>query len=161
MKNLTPPFSDRPIGSKGTRLGNTEQIILRMFLQTKILKGRALFNFLLTPTDIQHSQFADQAGMKLWAKLKSKRIDCLLENNLDIWILEVKDVVRPNAIGQLLVYKAMYESQFKPVKPVKLGIIAGMDDLDVRRVAQMNDINIFIVNFNPHDHRFDMLMRRR
>ena len=153
-------FSDGRILQGAKRMKTTEQLILKMFMQTRLIMGKATFNYTLEPTNIQHSVFATDKDKQLYTFLKSKRIDVVMENEREIWILEVKEIVRPAAIGQLLVYRDMFLQRVRPVKPVHLGIVAGRDDQDVRIVASKYGIKVFVVNFDPQDHRFDALLNR-
>jgi len=75
----------------------------------------------------------------------SKKIDLVVETWAAIWIIEVKWKVRPSAVGQLIVYRDMYKELFQPAKPIKLGIIAALDDISTRKVAEKMGFTIWIV----------------
>ena len=73
------------------------------------------------------------------------RIDAVVYTDSCIWLLEVKDRVRKSAIGQLLVYKEWFEKNYRPVLPIRLAIVAAVDDVMVRAVAEKLGIQVFLV----------------
>ena len=90
----------------------------------------------LRPTDDPEMYYA-------WMMLRAKRIDVVAHTRDAIWLLEVKDRLRPSAIGQLLVYRNLYERQFRPLLPIRLGVICGDTDPMVEPACADLGIKIF------------------
>ena len=55
---------------------------------------------------------------KSWHALTDKRIDLVVHDKNDIWILEITPKVSKAAVGGCLTYKKLYLEQFKPTKNV-------------------------------------------
>lgn len=90
-------------------------------------------------------KYITQNEKQLWARLTSKRVDAVGETQDQIFVCEVKDRLRPSALGQALTYKTLYEEQFKPEKPVTPAIITEYDDADMRHVCEVYGVRIFMV----------------
>lgn len=82
---------------------------------------------------------------QLWKTLTSKRIDAVGETENIIYVCEIKDRLRPSALGQALTYKILYEEQFKPQKPVQAAIITEYDDKDMRHVCEHYNVRIWMI----------------
>lgn len=122
-----------------------ETRILREFLAKKELEGRYEFDVRLFPEIKPLEEGADPGAYYAWLMLRAKRIDALCETADTIWILEVKDVLRPSAVGQVLLYADVYDRQFHPLKPLRLGIVAGEDDPVVRPTCDRLGIKVWIM----------------
>ena len=81
----------------------------------------------------------------MWKKLTAKRIDALVETSDAFHIIEVKRVMLPSGIGQLLVYAYMFNEQFKPKKMVKLWYVTYYNDPDVEHICKQLGINTWSV----------------
>ena len=81
----------------------------------------------------------------LWNRLTSKRIDAVAETVGNIYVIEIKDRLRPSAVGQALTYKTLYEEQFAPHKPVITTIVTELGDLDMQHVCDAYNIKVFEV----------------
>lgn len=81
----------------------------------------------------------------LWNRLTSKRIDAVAETTNEIYVIEIKDRLRPSAVGQALTYKTLYEEQFKPTKPVIPAIIARYGDPDMQHVCDVYNIKTWVI----------------
>lgn len=74
-----------------------------------------------------------------------KRIDAVWYRPGEIWLLEVKKRISNAAVGALLTYKMLFTEQRKPMKPVRLGIIARYTNLEVQRLCNTLGIKFWIV----------------
>ena len=93
------------------------------------------------PTEVKGDPKLEAA----WLHLKQERIDAVVETEKEIILVEIKDVVRKSAIGQLIHYKRRFEEEYKPEKPIKLMIVAGEDDPEVRKTAEEEGIEVVVV----------------
>ena len=123
-----------------------EYQIMAEFLRRRILEGKWSFSVKLKPPERPLRPFETPFEYKIWQTLHSKRIDAICETPSYIWIIEVKDLVRSSAIGQLLVYRELYQEQYHPVKPIRLAIVAGEDDPQVRKVAMKLGIKVWVMD---------------
>lgn len=74
-----------------------------------------------------------------------KRIDAVGYCEDCIWLFEVKNRAGLSAMGQVLAYKALFERDFKPSLPVKLGVVCEAKATDVDYLYQLNDITCFVI----------------
>jgi len=81
----------------------------------------------------------------LWNRLTSKRIDAVAETPSNIYVIEIKDRLRPSAVGQALTYKTLYEEQFKPEKPVIATILTKLSDPDMKHVCDVYNIEVWMI----------------
>lgn len=79
----------------------------------------------------------------LWQKITSKRIDAVCERKNIIYIIEIKDRLRPSAIGQVLTYLILYQEQFAPEKPLQGVILTEFTDPDMMHVADHYKIKVW------------------
>jgi len=100
--------------------------VMRRFLALNRLEGIYTFWVVLdTPQSVElRRKHASEPTIWMW----QKQIDAICETEKEIWIIEVKERVRPSAVGQLLVYQDLYVKQYNPVKNVKKLLIARLDD---------------------------------
>ena len=120
--------------------------IMRLFLGLGLLKGEYRFNVRLFPEVIEPAPEAEPEMYFAWHMLRAKRIDAVCERPDAIWLLEVKDVLRPSAIGELLTYRALYDRQFRPLRPLRLGVVCGEDDELVRPACEEQGIRVWVLN---------------
>ena len=93
-----------------------------------------------TPMEVQ-----TDAERQLWRTMTAFRIDAVMETETQIYVIEVKDRLRPSAIGQALTYSFLYTKLFKPQKPVIPSIICGLDDPDTHAVCDKYQIRVWVV----------------
>ena len=82
---------------------------------------------------------------QLWRQMTAFRIDTVIETRDAIYVCEVKDRLRPSAIGQALTYAHLYQKIHKPTKPVIPAIITAMDDPDTHQVTDKYGIKVWVV----------------
>jgi len=75
----------------------------------------------------------------------AKRIDAVAETTDTIYVIEVKDRLRPSAIGQALTYKTLYKEQYPTTKNVQPVILTTYTDLDMLHVAEVYHIQVWVV----------------
>lgn len=85
------------------------------------------------------------AERQLWRQMTAFRIDAVIETPANIYVAEVKDRLRPSAIGQALTYAHLYQKKFSPPKPVIPAIITAMDDPDTHQVTDKYQIKVWVV----------------
>jgi len=123
-----------------------EYEVMKEFLNRRILVGEWKFDVKLFPPERPLRPFETPLDYRIWQHLHAKRIDAVCIDAAFTWILEVKDLLRPSAIGQLYVYKHLYERQYKPVKPIRLGIVVGELDPQVLEVCREHGIKVWCMD---------------
>jgi len=78
-------------------------------------------------------------------RLTAKRIDAVCERKNKIYVIEIKDRLRPSALGQALTYKTLYEEQYAPQKQVQPVILTEYQDLDMQHVCDVYNVEVWIV----------------
>lgn len=71
----------------------------------------------------------------MWRALNAKRIDALAETDKEVWIIEVSNDPGFRAIGQLMVYRNLWNEDPKIEKPVKLILVCAIVDPDLLSTA--------------------------
>jgi len=112
-----------------------EAKVLEEFMRSGILDGKWSFDVRLKSKKAEAVKIEDEMMRVMWEALTAKRIDAVCETPVDVNIIEVKRVMLPSGIGQLMVYAYMYNEQFKPKKPVKLWYVTWYNDPDVEHIA--------------------------
>jgi len=107
--------------------------------------GKISFDWRLPVRHVPSEIRGDPKLEAAWLHLKQERIDAVVETDEEIILVEIKDVVRKSAIGQLLHYKRRFEEEYKPDKPIKLMIVAGEDDPEVRKTAEEEGIEVVVL----------------
>jgi len=87
----------------------------------------------------------DKKYQDMAIRLTQKRIDVVAYRGSNTYIIEIKDKAGLSAIGQLIAYKKLYEDQYGVNKIKGLAIVATSADQDIRKVAGVLNIKIFIV----------------
>jgi len=110
--------------------------LARRFLAKNELKGTWQFSVPLdTPTTEElQRQFPDIpiGELRLWGKW----VDAVCEADDAVWLIEFSERVRDSALGHMLTYDRLYRIQYKPSKPVRLMVVARVDDPAVRHTLE-------------------------
>ena len=120
--------------------------IMSEFLDRKLLEGEYEFDVRLFPQVIPPAPEEAPEMYFAWQMLRAKRVDAVCKRVDAIWLLEVKDVLRPSAIGELLTYRALYDRQFHPLLPIRLGVVCGEDDELVRPACAEQGIVVWVLD---------------
>lgn len=83
------------------------------------------------------------AGM--WEKITARRIDAVAHTTDRIDIIEFRPFAGPSAIGQLLMYKTLYEMEVKPTKPIKLILITDLITDHILLTAKAAGIEVIVI----------------
>jgi len=79
-----------------------------------------------------------KAGEVLW----KKRIDAVGYKANEIIIIEVKPNAGASAIGQILGYIQLYRNEIKPAQKIIGMIVTDFPDIDLRKIAENNQIEV-------------------
>jgi len=82
----------------------------------------------------------DETTKSMWTRLTQKRIDVLGQRDDRIDIIEVKPVLRPSAVGQVLTYKNLFDQQFSPKRPTRAVILFQIAQPDMIQTAEKLNI---------------------
>ena len=122
-----------------------EYEIALQWLQKHAPDGTIHFDWRLPARYIPLSVQGNPELEEVWRHLKQERIDAVVFTENEIILVEIKDVVRKSAIGQLIHYKKRFEEEYKPDKPIRLQIVAGEDDPVVRKTAEDEGIEVLVL----------------
>lgn len=81
----------------------------------------------------------------MWKRLTQKRIDVVFRSELGVTLFEVKDRLEPASIGQLLMYRDLWEKEFPTIPVLDLIIVCGMGDPVVEESAIKQGIDVEVV----------------
>jgi len=87
-------------------------------------------------------------------RIIDRKIDAVVQNEEETWILETKIRLNPSAVGQAITYRELYQQTFpEDHRRVRAGIICEYDDPMVRRVAEAQGLTIFLCPPNKTEAR--------
>jgi len=122
-----------------------EQDIMDKFHRANLIDAIWSYDVPLKVREMPLPDYMTDAEATLWSRLTSKRIDAVAETTGNIYTIEIKDRLRPSAVGQALTYKTLYEEQFAPRKPVTAAIVTEFDDYDMQHVCSVYNVKVWIV----------------
>ena len=122
-----------------------ETQIVDKFHQKNSLTAEYEYDIPLKIRETPLPSYATEKERILWNKLTSKRIDIVAKTKDKIYVIEVKDRLRPSAVGQALTYKILYQEQYKPTQPVIPTILTTMSDPDMKHVCDVLKITVWMV----------------
>ena len=96
-----------------------------------MLSGEWMYDVRLVSKKLEWVKYKEEPWYRLWLKVTAKRIDAVCIDEAYVNIIEVKRYMLASGVGQLLLYKKMYQEQYKPKKPIRLWLIAYYPDPDV------------------------------
>ena len=73
------------------------------------------------------------------------RIDAVGYTENEVWLFEVKPRAGRSALGQLLGYANWYLHDFRPEKPLRLGVVCEMVDANMAPLFRRYGIRVFVV----------------
>lgn len=77
--------------------------------------------------------------------VRRKQIDMVFEKENEIWLVEAKEKLNFEALGQVLTYEKLYREQFSPQKALKLGIVCEEGDSGIEQACQSQGMKVFIL----------------
>jgi len=122
-----------------------EKLIAERWVKQVPIQGRREWDLHLNVPPVELPAYWTKKDIANYEGLKAKRIDLVVHADREIWIIEITPKVSKAAVGGCLTYKNLYEKQFKPSKPVRLGIIVEVDDPAYHDTLKNNDINLWVV----------------
>lgn len=86
------------------------------------------------------AKFEVNVGMK-----EPKYIDMVFEKEDETWLIEAKNTLNYESIGQVLSYKELYLKSVVSPKIVKLGIVCEKSNSDIEQACKRHGIKIFVL----------------
>jgi len=100
-----------------------EAAVMRNFIRYGPLRGYWFFDVPLhTPQSLRLFRAADPLYRRE-SRLYVKRIDAVCITETTCWILEVKERLRPSGIGELAMYRDLFEEQYEVDRPRRMGYV--------------------------------------
>jgi hypothetical protein len=120
-------FPAQPL-PKYPHLGPYESVLWDTYLKSRPIPfTRCAYDVCLKVPYIYGLSFPESVK-KDWEYLTAFKIDCVCDT-VDSWILvEIKSFLSPAAIGQLLMYKALFEVEMLPKKRIDLWLVCRKAD---------------------------------
>lgn len=126
-------------------LKKDEKEIAERFLAHYSLGGINYWDVHLDSPDLHFPDHWTKREIEHWKTLRAKRIDLLIVRKEDIWIFEITPKVSKAAVGGVLSYRDMFKRQYKPHKPVKVGIVVAVDDPAYHNIIDIYNIKLYVV----------------
>lgn len=86
---------------------------------------------------------------RLTRAITRKRVDVVASTATDRWIFELKERIGLSALGQLLTYAELYQTEYYLDVPLLLGAVGWRIAPDIEGTFDLHAINIFIVYPQP------------
>lgn len=133
------------IPNKFPHMRPDEVAILKRYLSTKAPGGKITINFRypIEPS-LQPKDFPEPL-LTSWIALNQKRSECVIETPSSAYIIEVKDRVNTQALGQLMNYRDLYRKFVSSTRSIYLVCVAREDDPQVRPSLEDAGIQVVIV----------------
>lgn len=122
-----------------------EKAIAQRFVDGNYLQGRYEYDVNLQSADVIFPAHWTKKDLEHWSALRAKRIDIVVHASDAIWIIEVTPKLSKTAVGGCLTYKNLYETEFNPQLPVRLGVVVEVDDLTYHPVLETLNIRLWVV----------------
>jgi len=122
-----------------------EEQIMQKFHQKPPFEANWSYDVHLRVRDTTKKTELTPKDQQLWNQMTAKRIDAVAETPTNIYVIEIKDRLRPSAVGQALTYKILYEEQYRPTKPVTATIITEFGDPDMQHVCDVLKIRVWVI----------------
>ena len=123
-----------------------ETEILNRFIKLGHLVGDYVFDFRLPYELTEGEKLLPVEEQRMLVSLKSMRIDAVVETPNEIWIVEVAKGLELSYTGKLLGYTLLYKKLFKPMKPIKMAVVAVKDNVMARWALEELGTKIWIVS---------------
>ena len=122
-----------------------EEAIMEKYHETVGMVGEWSYDVPLKVRETPVPSYMTDNESLLWQRITAKRIDAVCEKRDVIYIIEIKDRLRPSAIGQVLTYLVLFEEQFAPQKRLQGVVLTGYTDPDMMHVADVYNIEVWVV----------------
>ena len=109
------------------------------------IQGRREWDVHLDVPRVEVPDYWTKKDIANYESLVAKRIDLVVHSSDAVYIMEITPKLSKAAIGGCMAYKDLYEKQFKPDLPVKMGIIVEVDDPAYHSTLKNNDIRLWVV----------------
>jgi len=73
------------------------------------------------------------------------RIDAVCYKARTVYILEIKERLRPSGVGELIVYKQLFREQYEPDKELVLGYVVRRDEETLHSTLSKEQIRLWVV----------------
>ena len=115
--------------------GAPELKLLDIFINSGKLKGR-----FEREVKVGKRIFKTERGTFDWRK----SIDLVCKADNEVWVIEGKNRLNYQAVGEVLTYGTLYSEQF-PEKRIRLGIVCGLIEEEILKTCRKYDIIVFEV----------------
>jgi hypothetical protein len=122
-----------------------EKAICERWLKAASLQGKMEYDVHLDTPTLNAPAWWTKKDLTNWNAVTAKRIDLVVHASDAIWVMEITPKVSKAAVGGCMFYKGLYEKQFHPSLPVKIGIICEMDDPSYHWILKNNKIRLWVV----------------
>lgn len=117
------------------RKGKGELRILDIFIGSSVLKGKF-------EREVKTGKriFKTERGTFDWRK----SIDLTCKGDTEVWVLEGKNRLNYEALGEVLTYSTLYAEEF-PEKRLKMGIVCGTTEEEILKTCRKHGVTVFEV----------------
>jgi hypothetical protein len=122
-----------------------EKEIAERFRNNAYLDGKYIYDVELKASEVIVPAHWTKKDIEHWEALKSKRIDLVVEQDNKVWIIEITPKLSKAAIGGVISYRELYQTQYKPKVAVSLAVVCEVDDPAYHTTCNRFGIKIWVV----------------
>lgn len=147
-KKFSFVFPRKTILTKYPQLGYKENLIWTAFLKQVPWDDIEYIAYAVRVGKPYVPKFTtDESVLRMVAAVTTPRIDAVVYRKSEIWLMEIKEIVNLATLGQLLTYEHYFIQEYKPMKPVKLGVVASDYKIAVEEVLSRYNVTMFIIKY--------------
>lgn len=128
---------------KEARLSRDDKVLWRAFQRSTTLLFTTEFFDVEVGETLCEAQISDPRYEKLWGRLCAKRIDVVLWNGPETFVVEIKPRAGMVALGQCLTYRFLYSLKFPERGKINAVCLCGEVDPDVAPLFALYEIQIW------------------
>lgn len=131
--------------SKDVIIGKKQDELVHRFLDQCGITGTPSFEVKLLntiPQRVLNYLGSDENNQKY---LYMRKVDILIENDNEYWVIEAKPVLNCEAIGQALLYRKYFSALNAQGKPVNAGIACTQADDVLLKLCEDYNVKVWII----------------
>jgi len=133
-----------------------ERKIVYEFINKGYLKGYYAFDVRLPPEDRPLMPGETPFDYEVWKALHSLRIDFIVKMPSELWVCEVKDLLRASALGEVELYASLFPKKYECPLPIRKAVIVGTSKPELEPAFLEKNIKIFNLEIESSPKRIFM-----
>ena len=135
----------RPIEGRFRTFKAEEQVLAEAFLATGALEGDVRTGVPLE-TERSREVLRMDPTATFWRRYPWMfKPDLVVETPTEVWLVELEMDLRLMNLARQEIYRDLYEEQYRPTKPVRLGAVARLDSPEMHGYLESHGVRVWIL----------------